>query len=327
MQYASFVGTLRSLADKPLLDLSSAEVKRFDIDIVRGRAGVYRAVLRMFYNANERDDLLRALPKFRKRKERRAAFETIIMPDDAASMIAAADSLRDRAILAVLYAGGARINEILTLKIRDVNRVNGGYQMFFGKSKARGQERYSPKIESVWKRHLDAWLDAHPFGSNADAYLFTSTENVDTHVSDGTINALLHALAKKAGITKQVNAHWWRHSRISLAFACHEADLGTICTWFWGIPVTPMANRYSHYSGLEMTIETPKPVELRAVPALPVSMTFQTRKDVIDLTAKVEQLETERRDIMKMFREIIDTMPKQIRDAVDAKDREAKELS
>lgn len=290
-QYAGWIGSIRNRSNKPLLELSVKELKEFDIGKLRSMAKCYRTVLRMFYEGNERDDLKRALSKLRGQKKRRLAFEEILMPTETASVIAAAGNLRDRALLATLYSSGVRIEELLTLKLKHIVRSNGGYQLFLGKVKSRGQERYSPKIESPWKEYLESWLAAHPTRDDPEAWVFPSTNEDGTHVSDSTINQLLHSLGKKAGISKRINAHWWRHSRISLAFARREADLGTICIWFWGVPVTPMANLYSHFQGLDMTIESPKPIELPPVPALPVPLISQTQKQVADLTARLERIE------------------------------------
>ena len=298
-QYAGWIGSIRNRSDKPLLELSVKELKELDTGRLRSLAKSYRTILRMFYNGNERYDLIRAVPKLRGQKKRRFPFESILMPEDALAMIAAAGNYRDRALLACIYSTGGRINELLTLRMKHIVRSNGGYQLFFASTKSRGQERYSPKIESPWKEYLEAWLSAHESRNDPNAWAFPSTGDGSGHVVDSTISQLLHGLAKKAGIAKQVNAHWWRHSRISLAFARKEGDLGTICGWFWGVPVTPMANTYSHFQGLELTIETPKPIELPPVPALPVPLISQTRKEVSALTVEMESM----REELRRFRE------------------------
>jgi integrase len=292
-QYAGWIGTVRNLFGRPLLDLTVAELKELDKTRLRTIAKCYRVGLRMFYTGNERDDLKKALRPLRNQKQAKFAFEEIIFPTEAQAIIAQAGNLRDRALIATLYASGCRIDEILTLRMKHIVQSNGGYQLFLGKVKSRGQERYSPKIEGVWKQHLEEWLAAHPQRGEPEAWVFSSTNEDGTHVSDSTINSLLHGLAKKAGVSKRGNAHWYRHSRISLAFARKEGDLGTICIWFWGVPVTPMANRYSHFQGLETSIEGPKPIELPPVPALPVPLISQTRKQVAELTARLEAIERE----------------------------------
>src|SRR3989442_2922752 len=246
-QYSGWIGTIRNLFGRPLLDLSVEELKALDLAKLRTMPKCYRTVLRMFYNGNERIDLMRALRPLRNQKKKRDAFEDVIMPKEAQAVIMQAGNFRDRALLSTLYSSGCRINEILTLRMKQVVRSNGGYQLWLGEVKSEGQERYSPKIEGVWKEYLETWLAAHPHRGEPEAWVFASTNEDGTHVSDSTINHLLHALGKKAGISKKMNAHWWRHSRISLAVARREADIGTICIWFWGVPSTPMINRYNHF--------------------------------------------------------------------------------
>jgi integrase len=302
-QYSGFVGTIRNHFGKPLLDISPAQLKELDLTKLRTLGKVYRTVLRMFYLGNERDDLLRVLRPIRGQKKRRPAFEEILMPRDAQAVIAQTGNLRDQALLSTLYSSGCRISEVLTLRLKHIVRSNGGYQLFLGKVKSRGQERYSPKIEGVWKEYLEAWLNMHPHRDDPEAWVFPSTNEDGTHLSDSTVNTLLHGLGKKAGIAKPMNAHWWRHSRISIAFAGREADLGTICIWFWGVPVTPMANLYSHFQGLDASIETPRPVELRAVPAFPVPLISQTRQHVAELEVKLERTNAVVADLVRLLKD------------------------
>jgi len=290
VQYAKAIGTVRNLFVRPLLDLSVDELKALDLNKLRSMAKSYRTILRMFYNGNERLDLMRTLRPLRNQKGKRFAFEDILTPNEAQAVIVQAGNLRDRALLSTLYSSGCRIMEVLTLRIKHVVRSNGGYQLWLGDVKSEGQERYSPKIEGVWKDHLETWLAAHPHRGEPEAWVFASTNEDGTHVSDSTINTLLHALGKKAGVSKKMNAHWFRHSRISLAVARREADIATICIWFWGVPSTPMINRYNHFKGLEITIEDAKPIELPPVPAMPVPLIARTNMRVGELQAEMNEL-------------------------------------
>jgi hypothetical protein len=106
-----------------------------------------------------------------------------------------------------------------------------------------------------------------------------------------TLYGLLRGLAKRAGIGKRSNPHWFRHSRISIAFVNREADLATISVWFWGMPVTPMANRYSHFAGLDSRIAPAAAVDdLKPVPALPVPPMLATQRQVGELADEVRRL-------------------------------------
>jgi hypothetical protein len=103
----------------------------------------------------------------------------------------------------------------------------------------------------------------------------------------------MNRLAKRAGITKRRNPHWFRHSRISTAFVNKESDLATISIWFWGIPVTPMANLYSHFQGLDAKIGPPNDVEMKPVPALPIPPMVATHAQLVTLQAELERMQAE----------------------------------
>ena len=77
-----------------------------------------------------------------------------------------------------------------------------------------------------------------------------------------------------------------------------ESDLATICTWFWGIPVTPMANLYSHFQGLDAKIEPAKEYAPKSLPALPIPPMIATQAQLGPLTATVEAM----RDELEAFR-------------------------
>src|SRR5437773_1578084 len=165
--YVKILGSLRSFAGKPLLELSKDEMRGLDQQLVT-KAKVYRTILKMFLRDNERLDLDAILRRQHRPKKRKASLEEILLPEDIAQLIDAARSLRDCAFLATLYSTGGRIGEILNLRVEDVRKSNGNaYQIWFGRVKSAGQERYSPPITGVWKSHLDAWLSAYKGGPKA----------------------------------------------------------------------------------------------------------------------------------------------------------------
>src|SRR3989442_9061287 len=143
-EYAKYVGAVRKLSQKPLLKLSIDELEDLDEKLL-AKSKVLRTVLKMFFRGNKRLDLVEALPRQRRQKERRLGLEDILMPKDVAALIDHAGSLRDAAIIATLAATGARINELLKLRLIDVKQSNGlAYQMWFGQTKIKFKERFSP---------------------------------------------------------------------------------------------------------------------------------------------------------------------------------------
>jgi site-specific recombinase XerD len=286
--YAEQLGTVRRLSPRPLLKLSVAELEELD-DRLQSRAPVLRTTLKMFYRSHPRTDLLEALPRRNRPAKRKAGLDEMLLPGDVARLMQAARSARDRALIATLYGTGGRVNEILPLRVPNLRASNGSaWQAWFATTKVRGQERWSAKVEGPFKRALDEWLASRTVRGSDAGYLFPSTVNGRTPVSDKTVGEMLHGLAKKTGLLKKVNAHWFRHSRISAAFANRESDPATMCTWFWGRPVTPMANRYSHFQGLEGGVAPAADVPMPEVPELPQSPMAATVEQVKALTARLE---------------------------------------
>src|SRR2546425_1029769 len=119
-EYAKYVGAVRKLSPKPLLKLSINELEDLDEKLL-AKSKVLRTVLKMFFRGNKRLDMVDALPRQRRQKERRLGLEDILMPVDVAALIDHAGSVRDAAMIATLAATGARINELLRLRLKDVN--------------------------------------------------------------------------------------------------------------------------------------------------------------------------------------------------------------
>ena len=287
-QYGKIIGALRRLAPKALLELSPEEVEALD-EALLNKAGVYRTLLKMFYRAHKRHDLLDALPRQRRQKRRRIGLDDVLTPEDVQAMIAECGNLRDRAILALLAATGGRVNEVLGLRVRDLRQVNGGYQAWFGATKVRSQERYSPVINGVWKKHVDAWIAAHPAGK--DAILLPSTIT-GGKLAGTNVATMIKGIAKKAGVTKATNPHSFRHARVTWGIIAKE-DLATLCIGIWGKPTSNQLNRYAHFSGIDTTIET-REIEMADVPAMPVPPVLATTKEVQSLREQIAEVrETE----------------------------------
>ena len=250
--YAEIIGSIRKMAGKPLLDLTTGEIEALDERLL-GRAKVYRNVLKMFFGAHRRHESLDAMPRQR-RRTKRLSLDQIISPKDVMALIAAADNKRDRALVAVLAGTGARIGEIIPRKVKDLKGGANGYQLFVGK-KTTGQERYTPKINGEYRVILDKWLAAIP-DRTPESWLFPSMKTEKVHVDRTTVEQLLSGkygqggLKEKAGITKKCNPHQFRHQRVTLGVMRKE-DTAQLCIGIWGIPVTPMLNRYAHFAGLD----------------------------------------------------------------------------
>jgi integrase/recombinase XerD len=153
--------------------------------------------------------ILQKLPGFLTAQEVDALF--------AACAGAAAENVRDLAMLELLYATGLRVSELVGLKRREVN-LDSGYLMTVGKG---NKERLVPIGESARDKVgtylfvVRAKLD--PPGANP--FLFLSRLGAD--MSRQAFWNIVKKRALMAGIRKSISPHTLRHS-----FATHLLENG-----------------------------------------------------------------------------------------------------
>lgn len=125
--------------------------------------------------------------------------------------------LRDRAALELLYACGLRISELLSLKIENVD-FNEGFLICYGKG---GKERvipigkYALDFTMLYLAKVRSTLDT----GKADGVLFLSKRG--NRISRMGFWKRFKAYCTKAGISKKVTPHTFRHS-----FATHLLEGG-----------------------------------------------------------------------------------------------------
>lgn len=131
-----------------------------------------------------------------------------------------AQSLRDRALIELLYATGARVSEIITLEIDQIKRPISSLRLL-GKG---GKERVVPvgsfacdALEAYLVRGRPALLKAN--GGSRERKLFLNLRG--TGLSRQSAWEIVRTAAKKGGVVSELSPHSLRHS-----FATHLLDGG-----------------------------------------------------------------------------------------------------
>ena len=136
----------------------------------------------------------------------------VLSKSEVRQILRATKTLRDRTMLSIAYGVGARISEIVKLKISDIERANKVIRIRQGKGK-KDRLVFLPKKLLKLLEHY--WLEYRPEG-----YLFPGES--DGHICEAAIQRVCKAAALKAGIKKRVYPHLLRHS-----FATHLLEQGT----------------------------------------------------------------------------------------------------
>lgn len=137
--------------------------------------------------------------------------------DDAARLLDSCDvttdeGLRDRALLELLYATGARISEVASLAPSDIDFAQGQVTLFGKGRKERVVPIYKSALDAV-ERYLTRArpnLVARRRRGGSPRALFVSTRGND--MSAGALRARFELQARAAGLDPSITPHAMRHT-------------------------------------------------------------------------------------------------------------------
>jgi site-specific recombinase XerD/ribosomal protein L40E len=208
----------------------------------------YKVVLRVFYKwLRKTEDYPEEVRWIKMSIRSRIKLpEELLTVDDIMRLVDAADNLRDKAFVLVLYESGCRIGEILSLQIKHVQFDEyGAVLLVNGKT---GQRRVRVILSAP---KLNQWVENHPLkNANAPLWVTIGTNSRNKVWTYGTAREVLKKLAKRAGIKKRIYPHLFRHSRAThLANHLTEAQMKQYFGWVQG---SDMASVYVHLSGRDV---------------------------------------------------------------------------
>jgi integrase len=173
--------------------------------------------------------------------------EELLTEEEVMRMVSAADHVRDKAFILVLYESGCRIGELLTMQVKHVQFDTYGAVLHVdGKT---GPRRVRIILSAP---KLSQWVENHPKRDNPDSALWitigtNSRYKVWTYT---TAKEVIKKIALKAGVRKRIYPHLFRHSRATcLANHLTEAQMKQYFGWTQS---SEMASVYVHLSGRDV---------------------------------------------------------------------------
>ncbi len=136
----------------------------------------------------------------------------VLSIEEVAQILRATDNLKHRAILTTIYSAGLRLNELIELKITDIDSQRMQIKVCQGKGAKDRLTLLSPRLLEILRQYFKeykpkVWLFE---GAGGEKYSDRSVQKI-----------LKHSLAKTT-ITKRATIHTLRHS-----FATHLLEQGT----------------------------------------------------------------------------------------------------
>jgi len=138
-------------------------------------------------------------------------YKRIFIEEEIKTIISMTRNLQEKALFSFMYETGARIGEVLSMKISSISEKPKSYQCtLFGMSGYRNIRL------DMSKQPLCSWLRKHPEKDIPSSPLWGHQRNGRWYPMEyQRLLKTINRLARKAGIHEKVYPHILRHSRIS----------------------------------------------------------------------------------------------------------------
>jgi len=201
----------------------------------------------LHYHKGLTDEL--EMPRFfkdydlRERKRKHIDSTEVLTPSEIKKLITKTHNPRDKLLISLLFESACRVSEITDLDIKDVSHDNIGA---FIKVEGKTGIRRLRLVDSV--PYLTSWVNNHPYNDQPSKPLFFSVDgrSYGHRLTTLGVTNVLRMAAKRAGINKRVNPHWFRHSGLDYLArqGFNERDLKIRAGWSKD---SNMPSVYLHY--------------------------------------------------------------------------------
>jgi len=259
VRYITALMLVKKVIKKPFKECSKEDIEHFinyleDNGYKIASQITYKSIIKKFYKVvygnNERYPEAVAwiklkVSKDKQREEEQLSYDQFLTEDEIRLLIDTADTIQRKALIAVGYETGARPEELLNIRLKDIMFDSKGAKVIL---RGKTVERVTRVIACV--PLLKQWLSVHPFKNDPNAYLWLSeASNYKWKpISIQSINRAFRTIMKRAGINKRLRLYILRHSRAThLANKLTEAQMCAYFGWQLG---TKVVQRYIHLSGV-----------------------------------------------------------------------------
>jgi site-specific recombinase XerD len=137
----------------------------------------------------------------------------VLSKEEVRKLIKGARGLRDKTLLSVAYATGARVSEVMSLRLSDIDRAQNTLRIRDGKGGRERRALLSTKLLELLEQY---WREYRP-----KDYLFPKPGGSGP-LSESVLQKACKDAALRAGLKKRIHPHVLRHS-----FATHLLEQGT----------------------------------------------------------------------------------------------------
>ncbi|MBI5066010.1 tyrosine-type recombinase/integrase [Candidatus Woesearchaeota archaeon] len=255
-RYLQILAIITKSFNKEFMKITKEDVEEFVTDIQRRDYSewtkqMYKVMLKRFFQwlkGCERKEYPLEVKwiktNFPKNMQKLPSEGDLLIEDEVKKLLEVSDHARNKALVIVLWESGARVGEILGLRIKDV--VFDKYGSIINVTGKTGPR----KIRLVGSTpYIANWLQQHMGRNDRESPLWVNISNkyIGEFLEYDSFRRILRQAFEKAKINKRCNPHSFRHARATyLANHLTEFQMNQYFGWVQG---SDMPSTYVHLSG------------------------------------------------------------------------------
>ena len=201
---------------KPTVQINTSDIRQYlasNDSVMASTNGKKLSVIKSFFTWMVDEEIILRNPSSRIRQMKQPKrLPKALTAIELEQLREACRSLRERAIVEVMYSTGCRLSEISSMKRKAINWSNSSLKVI-----GKGDKERIVYINPKARYHLDKYLEECEESENECEYLFSTERRPYRQLQNKSIQDVISKISSRTTIDKKVTPHVFRHTMATLA--------------------------------------------------------------------------------------------------------------
>lgn len=208
--------TFEYTVQKPTVNITTADIRNYlasNESNMASTTGKKLSVIKSFFVWLVDEEIILKNPAARiKQMKQPKRLPKALTAIELEQLREACGSLRERAIVEVMYSTGCRLSEISNMKRKAINWSNSSLKVI-----GKGDKERVVYINPKARYHLERYLEECEESENECEHLFSTERRPYRQLQNKSIQDIISKISSRTTIDKKVTPHVFRHTMATLA--------------------------------------------------------------------------------------------------------------